>query len=150
MKISNALHVMNVSHAAVNLSFIIVQTPLCIFSGLLIMSCDSVVDDSFENLYQAFLSALYLIFTVHLMAFVVLSCFVYNDSNRATQFGFLLLLLSIIPFEWYLTYCSENFVRGEEDHLRNWCSFCFGMLPNIPPTSLLFLEGYFPNREKAI
>ena len=42
LKISKALSVMNVQHAAVNLSYLIIQLPLSLFSGLLIMVCDGI------------------------------------------------------------------------------------------------------------
>jgi hypothetical protein len=39
------------------------------------------------------------------MALLLLSLFSAKDANKATQFGFLTLMLSILPFDWYLTFC---------------------------------------------
>jgi len=78
---------MNVSSVAMNMSYIIIQVPLCLYSALLIMICDAIKEtEEFKesNPLNVYISSLYLIFTVHLMTFVLLSFFSTTDSNKAT------------------------------------------------------------------
>lgn len=72
------------------------------------MVCDDVFVSTYHELGLTYLSSLALILTIHILSLVLLSFFGSSDSNKATQIGFLLLLLSVIPFYWFLTICQRQ------------------------------------------
>jgi hypothetical protein len=108
LKISDALQVMNVSPIAVHLSYLIIQLPLSLYSAILIMICDEMIDSPIYKLCYTYITSLALILTIHILSLVLLSFFGSSDSNKATQIGFLLLLLSVIPFNWFTTICQDK------------------------------------------
>jgi hypothetical protein len=70
--------------------------------------CDDVLKSTYRELGLTYITSLALILTIHILSIVLLSFFGSSDSNKATQIGFLLLLLSVIPFYWFLTICQSQ------------------------------------------
>jgi hypothetical protein len=125
LNILTSLIVMNLRSRAYGASYLVIEQPLCLWTGICVcISFLKLLNYNSVDLFIIF--ALTILMCETLIIFALCLSTLFHRAKRASQVGFMILFLALVPYQIILTAMDTDFDR------YGWVFYLFCWLPPIP------------------